>query len=149
MISQKKLQANRDNARHSTGPKSPAGKARSARNARRHGLAIPARSDPAFAADIESLARAIAGAEASAANMALAREIAEAQIDLIRVQHVRLEVLSAVPSFAAGRAGHMTTINLNPGSTIAAFDRYERRCLSRRKTAIRAFDTARSGDLTG
>jgi hypothetical protein len=146
MISPRQLQANRANARHSAGPKSPAGKARSAGNARRHGLATPARSDPALTTTIESLARAIAGAEANAEHMALARRIAEAQIDLVRVQQVRLEVLNAAKSFAAGSASApMTMTNPKLVSTISALDRYERRSLSRRKTAISDFDTARSG----
>jgi hypothetical protein len=143
MISAAKLRANRANARHSTGPKSPAGKARSARNAHRHGLASPARSDPALAAAIDSLALAITAAEANAENMALARKIAEAQIDLVRIQQIRLEVLSANKSFASGSVSPAITMtNSNLVSTIAALDRYERRTLSRRKTAIRDFDTA-------
>jgi hypothetical protein len=114
MISPRKLQANRANARHSTGPKSPAGKARSSGNARRHGLATSARCDPALAAKIESLARAIAGVEAKAEKIALARKIAEAQIDLARIEQVRLDVLSAAKSFAAGSvSAPMTMTNSN------------------------------------
>jgi len=146
MISPRKLQANRANARHSTGPKSPAGKARSSRNARRHGLATSARSDPALTAKIESLARAIAGVEAKAEKITLARKIAEAQIDLARIEQVRLDVLSAAKSFAAGSvSAPMTMTNSNVVSTVAALDRYERRTLSRRKTAIKDFDTAWRG----
>ena len=38
MTSKRKIQANRENAKHSTGPKTPEGKAASARNAATHGL---------------------------------------------------------------------------------------------------------------
>jgi hypothetical protein len=61
MTSRRKILGNRANAKRSTGPRSAAGKIRAARNARRHGLAIPVWSQQEFAPDIESLARQIAG----------------------------------------------------------------------------------------
>ena len=46
VASVRKAEANRRNARASTGPRTVAGKARAAQNARRHGLNLPARYDP-------------------------------------------------------------------------------------------------------
>jgi hypothetical protein len=151
MISPAKLQANRVNARHSSGPKSVAGKARSAGNARRHGLAVPIWSDAKLAADAEELAHVIAGEGASIHLVALAREIAAAQVDLVRIQHRRNEVLAAFLSPAkltdAGhpaRAPRVPAENADLALIIAALDRCERRALSRRKSAIRRFDVDRT-----
>ena len=84
MISPRKLRANRANSLRSTGPKTTAGRANAARNARRHGLRIPVLSDPALSAEVETLAQKIAG-NGSPELVELARKIAEAEIDVIRV----------------------------------------------------------------
>jgi hypothetical protein len=89
MTSLRKLRANQENARASTGPKSAAGKVRSARNARRHGLTVPIGFDRVLAANAEALAHEIAGVAASPQLLALARPIAEAEIDIVRVRQVR------------------------------------------------------------
>src|SRR5438477_7899427 len=93
VTSARKLAANRANARASTGPKTRAGRARSARNAHRHGLNLPVLADPALASEVDALARAIAGRDAGAERHELARRIATAQIDLVRVRRARQVVL--------------------------------------------------------
>lgn len=89
-----KIKANRANARYSTGPKTAAGRQRSARNALRHGLNIPVDADPVRAKAIATLTRAIAGPDASAEIDALARPVAEAQVDLLRIREARCRLLS-------------------------------------------------------
>jgi hypothetical protein len=89
-----RLAANRRNALRSTGPKSAAGKRRAARNALKHGLAVPLGADPSFLERIEALSRLIAGEGAAAARLALARRVAEAQVDLDRVRAARFALLS-------------------------------------------------------
>ena len=61
MTSERKIRANRENARASTGPKTMQGRARAAQNHFRHGLSIPVHSDPAWSEEVQALARAIAG----------------------------------------------------------------------------------------
>ena len=94
MISERKIRANRANARASTGPKTAHGRSHAARNALRHGLSLPVCSDPALSEEVEALAREIAGTDANAEMQELARRVAEAQIDLRRVRYARQKLLS-------------------------------------------------------
>ena len=131
MTSAGRIAANRRNAQRSTGhPRSSAGKARSAQNARRHGLSRTAACDPARADEIAALACLIAGPDAAAERLALAVAIAAAQIDVVRARRARCELWSAAP-------GALVAI-----PQLAAIDRYERRALARRRRAIAVFDAA-------
>ena len=94
MTSERKIRANRANARASTGPRTTGGRARAARNALRHALSLPACSNPALSEEVETLAREIAGPGANAETQELARKVAAAQIDLRRVRYARHQFLS-------------------------------------------------------
>ena len=89
MTSEHKIRANRTNARASTGPKTAPGRFHAARNALRHALSLPVYSDPVLAEEVKALAREIIGTDSNPEMQELARRIAEAQIDLRRVRHVR------------------------------------------------------------
>jgi hypothetical protein len=84
MTTPRQLRANRSNCLRSTGPKTGAGRAKSAQNARRHGLRVPLVYDPALAKEAEQLAQRIA-AGFGPEFMELARRIAEAEVDVLRV----------------------------------------------------------------
>ena len=144
MTSARKIRANRANARASSGPKTAAGKAQSAQNAFRHGFNVPVWRDPDLASDVEALAQRIAGKGADANVQESARRIAEAQIDLRRVLSYRqllIERALADGTFQtkAAKRAELKGVSAIFGA-LAAFDRYERRALSRRKFAIREFD---------
>ena len=94
MTSDCKVNANRANARASTGPKTADGRARSARNALRHALTLPVCSNPALSEEVETLVQEIAGPGVNPETQQLARKIAEAQIDLRRVRYARHQLLS-------------------------------------------------------
>jgi hypothetical protein len=90
----RKIKANRANARASTGPKTARGRARSARNAFRHGLSLSVESDQLLCEQVQALTRQIAGSDSSVHTQILAHRIAEAQVDLLRVRHARHRLLS-------------------------------------------------------
>jgi len=131
-ISAAKRAANRRNARRSTGPRTAAGRARSAQNARRHGLTSRLFTDPAFLAAAADLAQAIMGLRTDAESRACAMSIAFAQIRVLRARLARQDL------YNSGLGWSELTRRL------ASLFRHERRARSRRKFAIRAFDATAS-----
>src|SRR5258707_47826 len=141
MTSERKIRANRANAKASTGPSTASGKSKAARNARRHGLNISISADPARAAQIETLAREIAGKRANDETLDVAQRIAEASIDLVRIRKACHELFSARRPFEkmAGlknkprQAKQFAIELLDLTKRLELISRYERRTLSRRK----------------
>jgi hypothetical protein len=101
MASERKIAANRLNARKSTGPLSRSGKRRASQNAYRHGLASSRKPDAATARKLERLARQIAGDSNSEIILELARSAAEAEFDLARVRRAGVALINRVSAFGA------------------------------------------------
>jgi hypothetical protein len=164
MTTTRQIEANRANARSSTGPRTEQGKARASRNALRHGLSIPVLADTGLSKQVEDLAHKIAGGNSSASLLEPARSIAEAQVDLNRIRQAQYELHSRElddpqdrsvgvpnnePALASSekKSGTKSVALTNMVRQMARLDRYERRALSRRKFATRAFDAAGVEDV--
>src|SRR5258708_7324887 len=122
--------------------------------------------------EVEKLARIIAGADADDVQLAHSRIVAEAQLDLMRIQGAKVAIMNslignAIPSNAAilGDGVTLSSQGVNVGfesddissdsrciqgfataptilRQLSRLERYERRAISRRGRAIRAFLTA-------
>jgi hypothetical protein len=137
MASERQIAANRANALKSTGPRTAAGRAKSSRNAYRHGLSLPMSLDSEL---VESLARAIAGADQPEAaredQLEAARALAEAQLELRRIREAKV---------AATPTGLDQMLDPEALTGLCAIGRYERLALSRRKAAKRRLDEIGGG----
>ena len=142
MATDKQIAANRRNGALSRGPKTAVGKARSSRNALKHGLAIPITRDRATALKIRRAARQMAPS-AVGDSVRNAQTAAEANFELTRV---RAAIEAAVARMSIGHMSHgAETCSTGFGEsaapileTLDKLDRYERRAFSRRSRALRA-----------
>jgi hypothetical protein len=142
-MSQARAEANRANAKRSTGPKTAAGKARASKNALRHGLgaAVPEAGDPKEVLDLA--ARLCGGSDLSVA----ARNAAETELHLSRIRTIKRGVLEA--AIRRAQSEFLQDQSLKSDDVLARalaecadellkLDGYERKARSRRKRAFRA-----------
>ncbi len=156
MASSLKITANQANAQRSTGPRSAAGKRQSRLNAIKHGLAMSVPAVPELSQEVISLTQAIAGEDQGNVRFFQAATlVAEAAIDLLRVRRVKTELynglssnrgsltpLQAEAAIHASRQSGASEVSI--WEQLERLERYERRALSRRNSAIRAFNAARA-----
>jgi hypothetical protein len=146
MATDRQIAANRRNGALSRGPKTAAGKARSSRNALKHGLAIPITRDRATAQKIRRTARQMAPS-AVGDSIRNAQIAAEANFELARVRAAFEAVVARMSiSSHTSNAGPWDTCSTGSGKSAAPIrtlaeldklDRYERRAFSRRRRALR------------
>ncbi len=98
MASGRQIAANRLNARKSAGPRSAAGKRRASQNSYRHGLSANiGRAERA--AQVETLARMIAGDTADEMILEFARTAAGAELDLRSIRQIKVACIEHLRAF--------------------------------------------------
>jgi hypothetical protein len=104
VASKRKIEANRRNARKSTGPRSSVGKKRTSRNAYRHGFTATMASRAERAKRVERLARKIAGNVTDVAILECARDAAQAELDLAQIRRVKVASIERMFAFGEFQA---------------------------------------------
>jgi len=137
MATDRQIAANRRNGSLGRGPKTSAGKARSSRNALKHGLSIPVNRDKTLRRQIEVLARILAQSEAGNV-FGQARAAAEAELELARARAVLEAVLTRAGITAEWNGGpEQGTALIHVLPKLQRLERYERRAFSKRRRALR------------
>jgi hypothetical protein len=136
MATDRQVASNRRNGALSRGPKTLAGKARSSRNAVKHGLSIAITSDRASSREIEVLARKLAQLGAGD-SLGQARLAAEAELELNRVRGAFEAVLTREGVVGGGvDEAERAAALIRALPELEKLDRYERRAFSKRKRAL-------------
>ncbi|MBX9825854.1 MAG: hypothetical protein K2Y27_12765 [Xanthobacteraceae bacterium] len=110
-------------------------------NALRHGLSIPVLADAALATEVAELADRIADGSTDPEVRERAHDVAAAQIDVERVRQARHAAI-ARPAPGASVMEDRSDAMREQIQALWALDRYERRAMSRRKSAITALQIA-------
>ena len=143
MTSLRKIDANRANAKLSTGPKSALGRRRVSRNAHRHGLSIPVLCDPVLAREVHALSQQLAKDLGSIASTGAVYAIAEAEVDLKRIRKRKAHLLHKLNRHEDPTGAEALALL----AQILRLGRYERRALARRKSAVRQLANGQEANL--
>ena len=128
MATEKQLAANRANAKRSTGPKTKRGRQASSRNALRHGLSCLL--DETVSIDADNLMRLLVHEEARDDQVAAARQVARAQVDLSRARMARARLMASLD---------LECCNFSEIRRLMVIDRYERIARAKRRMAANKF----------
>ena len=129
MTSELKRLVNRANSQASTGPKTLAGRKRSAQNARRHGLSASTSMDPAWAPALHALETRFKAEKIDTALGVDAFDVAGACIDVERVRMAKRDLVARYRGTPDAELADLAR-------ELILLDRYHRRALSRRKHLI-------------
>src|SRR5215469_10545038 len=93
MSSERKITANRNNGRRSSGPRTKAGKVRASRNALQHGLAVIMHDQSIPSGEVACFAKAICGDDSDPALLAQAQVIAQNEMVLRAIREQQIAVI--------------------------------------------------------
>ncbi len=146
MTTERKRRANQHNAQRSTGPKTLAGKARSKKNALKHGLSVPVSVQPDLADLLRELESSLEWDTApTSSTKEDLRAVLVAVLEVLRARSVKAYLLDqwtqhCDPAVAGASTSESSTSDLM--QHLLRADRYERRALSHRKCAIQSLTGA-------